>query len=219
MNGIHDMGGMDGLGPILREANEPVFHEAWEARMFGLAQASTHPAGYTVDLFRYLGEQMPAAAYLAQSYYERWYFLTALALLQGGMVTLAELSSGRAAPGFARRADAMTAEAVQSAITGGKDSTRESKAPPRFARGQSVRARNIHPAGHTRLPRYVRGRRGVILRRHGAHVFPDSRAMGGGENPQELYTVAFTARELWGPDAAAGDEIHLDLWESYIEPA
>jgi len=219
MNGIHDMGGMDGLGPILREANEPVFHEAWEARMFGLAQASTHPAGYTVDLFRYLGEQMPAAAYLAQSYYERWYFLTALALLQGGMVTLAELSSGRAAPGFARRADAVKAEAVPSAITGGKDSTRESKAPPRFARGQSVRARNIHPAGHTRLPRYVRGRRGVILRRHGAHVFPDSRAMGGGENPQELYTVAFTARELWGPDAAAGDEIHLDLWESYIEPA
>jgi nitrile hydratase subunit beta len=219
MNGIHDMGGMDGLGPILREANEPVFHEAWEARMFGLAQASTHPAGYTVDLFRYLGEQMPAAAYLAQSYYERWYFLTALALLQGGMVTLPELSSGRAAPGSARRADAMRAESVPSAIGGGADSTRESKAPPRFAPGQAVLARNIHPAGHTRLPRYVRGRRGVILRRHGAHVFPDSRARGDGDNPQQLYTVAFAARELWGPDAAAGDKIHLDLWESYLEPA
>jgi len=219
VNGIHDMGGMDGLGPMVREANEPVFHEAWEARIFGLAQAATHPAGYTVDLFRYLGEQTPAAAYLAQSYYERWYFLTALALLQGGMVTLQELATGRAAPGFARRSDAMKADAVPAAITGGKDSTRESKAPPRFAPGDTVLARNIHPAGHTRLPRYVRGRRGVILRRHGAHVFPDSRAMGGGENPQELYTVAFTARELWGPDAAAGDEIHLDLWESYIEPA
>ena len=219
MNCIHDMGGMDGLGPILREANEPVFHGAWEARIFGIAEASTHPAGYSVDVFRYLGEQMPAAAYLGQSYYERWYFLTALALLQGGMVTLQELSTGRAAPGFAKRSDAMKAEAVPAAITGGKDSTRESKAPPRFAPGEAVRARNIHPAGHTRLPRYVRGRRGEILSRHGAHVFPDSRAMGDGDNPQQLYTVAFTARELWGPDTVAGDKVYLDLWESYLEPA
>ena len=104
-------------------------------------------------------------------------------------------------------------------MAGGADSMRESKAPPRFAPGQAVRARNIHPAGHTRLPRYVRGRPGVILRSHGAHVLPDSRAMGKGDNPQTLYTVAFSARELWGPEAVARDKIHLDLWESYLEPA
>jgi nitrile hydratase len=219
MNGIHDMGGMDGLGPLLREANEPVFHEPWEARMFGVAEAVTYPPGFTVDLFRYLCEQMPAAAYLGQSYYERWHFMCALALLQAGMVTLAELAAGHAAPGSAKRNDAMKPEAVMPAIAKGKDTSRKADAPPRFAPGEAVLARNIHPAGHTRLPRYARGRRGVIRRRHGAHVFPDAITRGDGESPQQLYTVAFAARELWGPDAGPKDVIHLDLWESYLEPA
>ena len=219
MNGIHDMGGMDGFGPIEREANEPVFHEPWEARMYGLAQAATFPPDLAVDRFRFLIEQMPPAAYLSQSYYERWYCTSAVALLQAGMVTIAELATGRASRGGARRSDAMKAADVGPAMAQGPDYAREIANPPRFAAGQTIMARNMHPAGHTRLPRYVRGRRGVIRSWRGAFVFPDTNARGDGECPQHLYSVAFAARELWGPDAEPKDKIHLDLWESYLEPA
>ena len=96
---------------------------------------------------------------------------------------------------------------------------RQVDSPPRFAAGQLVKARNMHPTGHTRLPRYARGKRGEIHRWHGAHVFPDTSAHDGGECPGHLYTVMFTARELWGEEAAHGDKVFLDLWESYLEPA
>jgi nitrile hydratase beta subunit len=219
VNGIHDMGGMQGLGRIEREAEEPIFHEPWEARMFAISEAMTYPPAINIDRWRYLAESVPAAAYLAQSYYERWYFVCASVLLEAGLVTLEELATSRAAPGFARRDDAMRDADVGSAIANNGKYARPREAPPRFAPQQRVIARNIHPAGHTRLPRYARGRSGIILRRHGAFVFPDSNARGDGESPQHLYTVAFEARELWGPDGAPRDKIHLDLWESYLDPA
>jgi nitrile hydratase len=219
MNGIHDMGGMHGLGAIEREENEPVFHARWEGRMFGISEAMTFPPGATIDRGRFLIEIMPPAAYLAQSYYERWYFACAAALLEGGMVTIEELRSGRAAPGSARRDDALRATEVARANAKRGIYERATAAAPRFAVGQSVRTRNIHPAGHTRLPRYARGKVGVIHHYCGAHVFPDTNAHGLGESPHPLYSVAFAARELWGDDAPARDKVFLDLWERYLEPA
>ena len=219
MNGIHDMGGMHGFGPVAAEAGEPVFHEAWEARMLGLRRAMTSPPGSTIDRFRHLRESMPPVAYLSWTYYEHWYFATALSLLQAGMVTMEELRTGRVAPGSSRRDDAARPEDVDRLFKTGGNFERQVDSPPRFAAGQPVKARNMHPTGHTRLPRYARGKRGEIHRWHGAHVFPDTSAHDGGECPGHLYAVMFTARELWGEEAAHGDKVFLDLWESYLEPA
>jgi len=219
MNGTHDMGGMHGHGPIAPETDEPFFHETWEARMFGLARARTPPPGFSIDRFRYLRETMPPVAYLAWSYYEHWYFATAQALLDAGMITMEELRTGRATSGRPKRNDAMRPADVDRISKAGGKYARTIDAPPRFSVGQAVTARNLNPTGHTRLPRYARGKRGLVHRWHGAHVFADASARGDGECPQHLYSVMFTARELWGSDAAPADKVYLDLWESYLDPS
>lgn len=219
MNGIHDMGGMHGFGPVAPETHEPVFHEPWERRMFGISRARTSPPGFTTDRFRHLRELMPPDAYLSWTYYEHWYFATALSLLQAGIVTLDELRTGRAAADSPKRADAARPEDVDRNLKTAGNVARQVDAPPRFTAGETVRTRNMHPVGHTRLPRYARDKRGVIHRWHGAHVFPDTNAHGKGECPGHLYTVMFTARALWGEEASPHDKVHLDLWESYLEPA
>ena len=219
MNGIHDMGGMHGFGPIAAEPCEPVFHEPWERRMFGISRARTSAPGFTIDRFRHLRELMPPDAYLSWSYYEHWHFATVLSLLQAGMITLEELRSGRAAADSPKREDAARPEDVDRNFKTAGNFARQVDAAPRFTTGETVRARNMHPVGHTRLPRYARGKPGVVQRWHGAYVFPDTNAHGEGECPGHLYTVMFTARTLWGEEAAAGDKVYLDLWESYLEPA
>ncbi|MET1026176.1 MAG: nitrile hydratase subunit beta [Dongiaceae bacterium] len=218
MDGMHDLGGMDGFGPVLPEPNEPVFHASWEASIFGLSQAMTAPGNFSVDMFRYLGELPTPVEYLTWSYYERWYFIAAMALLRAGMVTPAELREGRAAPGTKRREDAMAEADVPAAIAESGKCARPVATAPLFALGQQVRTRNLHPTGHTRLPRYARGKIGTVHRLCGGYVFPDTNASGLGENPQHLYTIAIPARELWGPDAAAKDKVYFDFWESYLEP-
>ena len=217
MNGIHDMGGMHGFGPIAPERDEPVFHERWEARMFGLRQAMTFPPGMTIDKGRFEREQMPPVEYLSQSYYEHWYYSSASALLKAGYVTCAELRTGRAEPGVVKRADPRPASSVAAIVHESGKTSRTIPNPPSFAIDQSILTRNLNPAGHTRLPRYARGKRGRIHRLHGAHVFADSSARGDGEQPQHLYSVAISARELWGADAARDDKVFLDLWESYLD--
>ena len=159
MNGIHDMGGMHGFGPIAAEADEPVFHEAWERRMFGLRRAMTSPPGFTIDQFRHLRELMPPIAYLSWTYYEHWYFATALSLLQAGMITMDELRTGQAAGG-PKRNDAARPEDVDRLFKRAGNFARQVDSPPRFAAGQLVKARNMHPTGHTRLPRYAPGQTG-----------------------------------------------------------
>lgn len=219
MNSIHDLGGMHGLGAIAAETHEPPFHEPWECRAAGILEVMTFPAGFTVDRFRYLRETLRPDLYLTQSYYEQWLYIAEQALLEAGMIAPDELAAGRAAPGGARRDDAMRAGTVWGFLHDRGNSARDLPAAPRFASGQQVRARNVQPVGHTRLPRYARGKTGHVIRLHGGHVLPDASAHGGGECPQHLYTVAFAARELWGEAAHARDTIHLDLWESYLEPA
>jgi len=215
VNGVHDMGGMHGLGPVAPDSDEPLFHAPWEGRVLAMTLAVGAWGRWNIDASRHQRERIPGPTYLVMSYYEKWLAgLTAL-IAQTGLATPAEIESGRPAAGAPKLAPPLTADRVAK----GSAYTRREGAPPRFVVGDQVRARNINPTGHTRLPRYARGRQGVIERDHGAHVFPDSNAHGAGEAPQPLYGVAFAARELWGEAASARDVVHLDLWESYLEPA
>jgi nitrile hydratase beta subunit len=216
MNGAHDMGGMENLGPLAPEPDEPVFHHAWEGRVHALTVAS--PTRANIDAGRHQRELIPGPEYLAMSYYEKWFRALTELLVGRGLATWTEIASGRAAPGAAKATPVLQADEV-AARFGRRGSYLREGPPAAFADGDEVRARNLNPPGHTRLPRYVRGRRGVIVARRGAHVFPDSHAHGKGEDPRPLYTVRFSARELWGPEANPRDSVCLDLWEPYLERA
>jgi nitrile hydratase beta subunit len=218
MNGVHDMGGMHGMGPIAPEPNEPVFHERWEARTYALNVAAGACGKWNIDAGRHSRERIAPAEYLRMSYYEKWLAGLEMLLEESGLVSRAELGSARPAPGTAGAAPALAADQVESMIARGRSFDRPLNRPPRFAIGQRVRARKINPAGHTRLPRYARGNVGIVDRLHGGHVFPDSNAHFQGENPQHLYSVRFSARDLWGEAAAARDSVYIDLWEDYLEP-
>jgi nitrile hydratase subunit beta len=219
MNGVHDMGGMHGFGPVEPEADEPVFHAPWEGRVLALRRALGAWRKWNIDAGRHSIETLPPVDYLRMSYYEKWLASAIKLALGAGLITQRELETGQRDPSAPVATPPLTADKVMPAIMKGSPTHRETTARPRFAAGQMVRAREINPVGHTRLPRYVRGRQGTIERDHGAHVFPDSNAKFEGENPQYLYTVRFSARELWGESANPGDSVHLDLWEEYLDVA
>jgi nitrile hydratase subunit beta len=219
MNGIHDMGGMHGMGPIQPEREEPVFHEPWEGRVFALARAVGAWRKWNIDAFRYQREQIPPADYLHLSYYETWLATLLGLMVKRGLVSGAELENGHPPPGSARLSPPLTPEKAALMIANGSPANRDVHVPARFQVGQQIRTRNINPESHTRLPRYARAKRGTVERSHGVFVFPDTNALFQGENPQHLYSVRFSARELWGEQAAARDSIYLDLWDSYLEPA
>jgi nitrile hydratase len=218
MNGVHDMGGMHGLGPIAPEPDEPVFHERWETSALALTLAVGAWGRWSLDASRHQRELIPGPDYLRMSYYEKWVTALEALMVEAGLVTAEEIRTGRPAAGSAVAVPPLTAERVAAGIARGGPTDRPIAAPPAFAIGRKVRARNIHPAGHTRLPRYVRGRLGAVTADHGGHVFPDASALGE-EAPQRLYQVRFEAAELWGPDAEGPGGVYLDLWESYLEPA
>jgi nitrile hydratase len=218
MNGVHDMGGMHGLGPVEIESNEPFFHADWEARTFALTLASGYLGKWNLDMSRYAREQMPGPEYLATSYYEHWLWGLRKLLVDEGLVTAKELESGRS-EAKSSEARVLRAADVPAALRSRRAARMEDDVPARFRAGDRVVARNIHPTGHTRLPRYARGRRGVIERDHGVFVFPDTNAIGLGKKPQHVYSVRFAARELWGPQASLRDSIFVDLWDDHLEPA
>jgi nitrile hydratase subunit beta len=219
MNGVHDMGGMHGMGPVAPEPNEPVFHERWEARVYALNRAMGLIGKWNIDAGRHSRERISPADYLRMSYYEKWLAGLIMLLKESGLATEVELQSGRPEPGAVKATPALTSDQVGSFVAARGTFDRPVNTPPRFAVGEQVRAKKINPTGHTRLPRYARGTTGVVDRIHGAHVFPDTNAHFRGENPQHLYSVRFSARELWGEAASARDAVYIDLWESYLEPA
>jgi nitrile hydratase subunit beta len=219
VNGVHDMGGMHGMGAVQPERDEPVFHHRWEARVFALLRAMGAFGRWNIDASRHQRELIPAAEQLRMSYYERW--LTGLTelLLKHGFMSAEELASGKATPGRPKQSPALPAAEVPGFIARGSSASRSSSSPPHFRPGQRVRARNLNPTGHTRLPRYVRGKMGIVDRVHGVFVFPDTNAHFLGENPQHLYSVRFAARELWGGAAAPQDGVYVDLWGDYLDAA
>jgi nitrile hydratase len=210
MNGVHDMGGMDGFGAVAIEINEPVFHAEWEKRMFAIAMTLTgHPRGLnvSVDEFRHAIERIPAPRYLASSHYEHWLDALLTLLAEHGVVGREELSS--------RGTDPIDPALPANHFDGKVASSKRVRA--RFREGDRVIARNINPTGHTRLPRYVRGKHGVIHCDWGVYVFADSNAHHAGDHSQHVYSVVFDARELWGKDAPRRDKLHIDLWDEYLE--
>jgi len=223
MNGVHDIGGMDGFGQIHRESDERVFHEDWEGRVFGMFMLGVGLPPLPLDALRHRIERPAPVPYLASSYYERWLAAFEGLLVEAGTLRREEIEARFqqfvADPALAvpHRVDPANAQNIAAAFRAGIPATREIHRNPVFAVGDKIMTRNLNPHGHTRLPRYARGKRGVILLHHGAHVFPDSNAHGGGENPQHLYTVSFVAQELWGDAAEPNDSILLDLWEPYLE--
>jgi nitrile hydratase len=209
MDGIHDLGGMNGFGPVEVEREEPVFHEPWEARAFALNFLGIGVLkAYNVHEYRHAVERMDPAHYLAASYYERWFTAVATLLIEKGVVSREELET---------RAGGRFPLSRAPASVGARDVAPSER--PRFAVGDVVAVRNIHPRGHTRVPRYVRGKRGVVLRVAPRFVFPDLAGHGMRAHREHTYHVEFAATDLWS-DAAAGQEsVIVDLWESYLEGA
>jgi nitrile hydratase len=219
MNSVHDMGGMHGMGSIQYESNEPVFHEAWEARVFALNRAVRAWTKWTGDASRHAVELIPAPEYLRMSYYEQRLHALVELMVESALVTRAEVESGKPAPDSPKAAPALIANAVPGVVAKGNPASRDVRVDARFTVGQLVRARNIHPTGHTRLPRYARGKLGTIHRDHGVYIYPDTNAHSLGEKPQHLYSVRFAARELWGEPASERDAVYIDMWDDYLEYA
>jgi nitrile hydratase len=219
MNGVHDMGGSHGFGQVVREAHEPTFHAEWERRVFALTMAAGRPGKWNIDMGRFARENRSPADYLNRSYFEIWLAGLETLLAERGLVSADEIAAGHPL-GEPKKVDGVLRhDDVETVLHRGRPTERLAREPARFGVGGRVWARNIHPMTHTRLPRYVRGRTGTIESLHGCHVFPDTNALGQGENPQWLYTVRFNARDLWGPGADPNLSVSVDAWESYLEPA
>jgi nitrile hydratase subunit beta len=218
MNGPHDLGGQMGFGPVAPEPNEPVFHSGWERLAFGITRCCGAMGHWSIDESRHAQETLHPVDYLSSSYYEKWTKGLEVLLVRHGFVTAAELAAGRKLTGGKRPKQVLAAGGVAKLLGGGSPYDRPLAAPAIFAAGQRVRTINAHPTGHTRLPRYARGRMGRIETVHGGFVFPDSNAHGHGEQPQTLYTVLFAGTELWGPGSDPGLTVSIDAWESYLEP-
>jgi nitrile hydratase len=223
MNGGHDLGGMHGFGPVEIERDEPVFHHEWERRAFAITLAAGFLGKWNIDQSRFAREQMPPAEYLATTYYEHWLFGLEKLLHDQDLVSRDEVAARLAGRGGAARpiADArkLKVEDVEPALRRSRTSKADEDIAPRYRVGDRVITRNIHPLGHTRLPRYARGKRGVIAIDHGVWVFPDTAGNGLGRQPQHCYAVRFEARELWGDAVTARDAIYIDLWDDHLEPA
>jgi nitrile hydratase beta subunit len=218
MNGVHDMGGMDGFGKVEPEPNEPVFHAPWEGRVLAMQRAMGYAGAWPIDASRFAQERLAPQAYLGASYYQRWALGMERNLVERGYAETDELASGRALRSGKQLARKLTSDVVTQGMTRGSF-YRQAQAPARFKPGDRVRTKNMHPPTHTRLPRYARGRLGVIELVHGCHAFPDTMAIDKGDNPQWLYTVMFEGKELWGSDADPTVKISIDAFEPYLDPA
>ena len=216
MDGIHDLGGMHGFGPIEVEADEPVFHQEWEGRVAALLSLVLGAGVGNIDKFRHSIERMPPRRYLSSTYYERWLTAIETLLIEDGVSTAEEIETRLAC---LQTGVASAVEAPERPRSPRRGSRRAVSREPRFRPGQAVRTRDFHPGGHTRLPRYARGKIGVIGEIYPSFVFPDTNAHDRGEKPQHVYSVIFGGSELWGEDAEPGTRVSLDLFEDYLETA
>jgi nitrile hydratase len=218
MDGVHDMGGMDGFGKIEVEQNEPPFHAPWEGRVLAMQRAMGYAGAWHIDHSRFAQEKLPPATYLTASYYQRWALAMESNVLERGYATPEELRAGHAKTAGKNLPRKLTPDVVGAGLSR-SSFYRPQQGLQKFKPGDRVRTKNIHPATHTRLPRYARDKVGVVELCHGCHMFPDSVATDRGDNPQWLYTVVFESRELWGPDADPTLKISIDAFEPYLDPA
>jgi nitrile hydratase len=216
MDGIHDLGGIQGFGPVPVKTGDADFRDLkdWEKRMWGLARNNLAP-GITIDWFRHGLERMVPADYLSFAYFNKWCTNYLMMMLDNGTITMEDIVRGHVEnpdlPAEAKSLDdvlTITRKADVSFET-------EAESDPAFAIGDAVRTRRVITGDHIRLPRYARGFRGKIIARHGAHRLPD-KGVHGIEASEHLYTIAISASEIWDDEADARDEVTLDLWESYL---
>jgi nitrile hydratase subunit beta len=219
MNGAQDLGGQMGFGPVAPEQDEPVFHADWEKRALGLVLTAGAMGHWNIDEGRHARESLNPADYYTSSYYQIWIKGLEKQLIDHGFVTADELAAGRALVEGTRPKRVLRGADAMATLARGAAYDRAVATPARFRVGEHVRARNFHPAGHTRLPRYARGKLGRIDAVRGGFVLPDTNAHARGENPEWLYTVVFDAAEIWGESADPTQTISIDAWESYLEPA
>jgi nitrile hydratase beta subunit len=218
MDGIHDMGGMHGFGKVEPEQDEPVFHAPWEGRTMALNRALGYTGIWTIDQTRYGIERLPPDVYLNSSYYKKWAVRLENLLIEKGLIGADELKAGHSLRPGKQLKRTLAAADVPNTLSRGSF-TRPAPGPAGFKPGDRVRTKNIHPETHTRLPRYARDRVGVIEAVRGCHVFPDTAAIGKGDDPQWLYTVLFDGRELWGKDTDPTLKISIEAFEPYLDPA
>ena len=218
MDGIHDMGGMDGFGKVEPEKDEPTFHAPWEGRVLAMEAAMEYAGAWRIDHLRFAQEKLPPLTYLSVSYYRRWALALDCNVTERGYVSPEELSAGHASTPGKTLPRKLTLDVVARGLRR-SSFYRPQQAPARFRPGDQVRTKNIHPKTHTRLPRYARDKVGEVELCHGCQVYPDSVATDQGDNPQWLYTVVFKSQELWGPDADPTLKVSIDAFELYLEPA
>lgn len=222
MNGVHDMGGMQGYGPVQPESHEPVFHAPWERQALALTVAMGATGQWNIDQARSARESLPPQRYLQNSYYQIWLDALENMMVARGLASHEEFTSGQMRQPGVPAVKPLPLAKVDAALAQGTSAERPVRQPARFVEGQRVRAHNQHPMGHTRLPRYVRGHVGTVVKVHGVHVLPDRHAaavQGVDSNEGEwLYAVVFDARELWGPAADPQVQVSVDAWESYLAP-
>lgn len=218
MDGIHDMGGMDGFGKVEPEDDEPVFHATWEGRVLAINRAMAFAGAWNIDMSRFARERLAPAIYLTSSYYKRWALAMEASVIERNIVTPDELKAGRSLHLTEPPARMLSSASIESAFRRGSFE-RTAHSLPKFRQGDHVRAKNIHPGSHTRLPRYARGHVGIVDLIHGCHVFPDSAVCGLEEDPQWLYTVSFDGAELWGENSDPTLVVSVDAFEPYLEPA
>jgi nitrile hydratase len=217
-NTIHDMGGMHGFGPVEPEPNEPVFHEPWEGRVLAMQRAMGYTRLWTIDGGRASLETLPPLTYLAASYYQRWFLGLEKRVVAHGLVGEDEIRAGKSLrPGRGLNRKLTVADVPNTTRRGNFE--RPSPAPAKFQTGDQVKARNINPTTHTRLPRYARGKRGIVEAVRGCHVYPDTAALGDHNHAEWLYTVVFSGRELWGEGADPSITVSIEAFEPYLEPA
>jgi nitrile hydratase beta subunit len=217
MDGIHDVGGEQGFGPVKTTVHDPPFEHDWEARMLGIVRALWRPGDWNSDKFRFTREQLPPVEYLTRPYFDQWYRSYAAMLLGSGIATPEELATGRSVQPSPTLSKPMSAAEVATARKSTARFDRPYAGEPRLFVGDHVRAALVGSPGHTRLPRYVRGHVGVVSAVHGAHVVPDENAQGR-SIAEPLYTVAFATGDLFPEQTGSGDKVHLDLWERYLQP-
>ncbi len=218
MDGVHDLGGREGFGPVRDKDDDQPFHSEWETRAFGMTQSSAGGEGWSIDWFRHCRELIPPVDYLTRPYFDQWITTVAAQMIDAGYLTLDEIKAGvstfTAQPAYPPK----TAEASRAFVKNPKSYAIQSDVSPRYAAGDAVRCRLSGHPGHTRMPGYVRGHLGVVHAHHGAHIMPDASARGE-KRGEHLYTVRFSASELWPEAKASRDRVFVDLWESYFDPA
>ncbi len=187
------------MAPSSRSANEPVFHAEWEKRVLALRTAAGALGEWNIDMARHANETLHPVDYLSSSYYETWLKGLEKLLVARGLATREEVAAGRASQSPKPTRTPLGAAAMAAALANGTPYQRPPSSPARFAVGDDVRAININPGGHTRLPRYARGKRGRVERVQGVFVFPDANAHGHGPSPQWLYLVRFSGARALGP--------------------